>query len=104
MMLDNGCLTIIVVLVSIIIILLFSRISIDFGGKPQPRKDLNSNNNNRNSANNNDNNRTKSVSDEKPSMRKVSSQAAFDPRESELLSDEFKEQLDELENRFYYNN
>jgi hypothetical protein len=37
-------------------------------------------------------------------MRKVSSQAAFDPRESELLSDEFKEQLDELENRFYYNN
>ena len=28
----------------------------------------------------------------------------FDPKGSELLSPEFKKQLDEIENKFYYNN
>ncbi len=35
---------------------------------------------------------------------KSSNSTKFDPKSSELLSPEFKKQLDEIESKFYYNN
>ena len=73
-------------LVVVILILIFSKITIGSGDESTIIED-----------------KLKQMENKLIAARNVNT-TKFDPRGSELLSPEFKKQLDEIESKFYYNN
>jgi hypothetical protein len=74
-------------LVIVILILIFSKITIGSGDNESTVIE----------------NKLKQMEDKLVAAKNVNS-TKFDPKGSELLSPEFKKQLDEIESKFYYNN
>lgn len=75
-------------LVVVILILIFSKITIGTGNSDESKAIEN---------------KIKEMENKLVAAKNSTSQK-FDPRGSELLSPEFKKQLDEIESKFYYNN